>query len=91
MQFEIKTKQGKTFTVSDDSVWLWVSLERDLGLTYSQAIEKISQESLDVITYILHHASLDAGHTELKTQKAWLKEEFLEFDVVDADPKEPQA
>lgn len=87
MQFQVKLKNGNTYEVNDDSVWLWVSLEKDLGLTYSQAIEKIAGGSLDVLTYILFHESKALGHTQLKTRQAWLETEFDEFDVVEADPK----
>lgn len=87
MQFEVKTKQGNTYVVNDDSVWLWVSLEKDLGLTYNQAIEKIQGGSLDVVTYILFHACKTNGYTQLKTRQVWLETEFEEFDVLEADPK----
>lgn len=88
MQFQVKTKNGNTYEVNDDSVWLWVSLEKDLGLTYNKAIEKIAEGSLDVLTYVLFHASKVAGYTNLKTREVWLETEFDEFDVVDADPKD---
>lgn len=88
MQFQVKTKNGNTYEVNDDSVWLWVSLEKDLGLTYNQALEKIQGGSLDVLTYVLFHASKKAGFTQLKTREVWLETEFDEFDVVDADPKD---
>lgn len=91
MKYEITTKDGKTYQVSDDSAWLWICLERDMGLTYLQAHDKIVNQSLDVLTYIFHHAALEAGLTELKTQKAWVQHEFAEFDVVDADPKVSEA
>lgn len=87
MEFKVTTKQGTTYNVNDDDVWLWICLERDMGLTFGQAREKIIAESLDVMTYILHHAALSAGHTQLKTQKAWVQHEFEEFEVIDADPK----
>lgn len=91
MLFEITTQQGNTYQVDDNSAWLWIAIENDLGLTYGEAIEKIKNQSLNVITYMLHHLALEAGHTQLKTQKAWVQHEFLEFDVVDADPKDPAA
>lgn len=91
MQFEITTKDGKTYIVDDESTWLWICLERDMGLTYGQAREKIGDQSLDVLTYVLHHAALEAGHTDLKTHKAWVQHEFKEFDVVDSDPKDLEA
>lgn len=88
MQFKVTTKNGHTYEVNDDSVWLWVSLEKDLGLTYNQAIAKLQDQSLDVVTYILYHESRANGQTQLKTRQAWLETEFAEFDVVDADPKD---
>ena len=43
MQYEIKTKQGTNYIVSDDSAWLWIEIERELGYTVTQAAEKMSQ------------------------------------------------
>ena len=85
MNFEVKTKQGKNYIVSDDSVWIWIELERDMGLTMQQAAEKMAAGSLDVLTNMLFKLSSKAGHTELKTQKAWVEHEFESFDVVDDD------
>lgn len=87
MQYEVKTKQGNNYIVSDDNAWLWVELERSLGLTMKQAAEKMAAGSLDVITWLLHKASLDANQTELKTQKAWVETEFESFEVLLDDPK----
>jgi len=67
MQYDIKTKQGNNYIVSDDSTWLWIEIERDLGYTVTQAAEKMSQGSLDVITCMLYKASKAAG---MSTSKA---------------------
>jgi hypothetical protein len=57
MKYEITTKQDKKYTVSDENAWLWVEIERELGYTVSQAAEKMSQGSLDVITCMLFKAA----------------------------------
>lgn len=87
MQFQVTTQQGKNYIVSDDSLWIWIEVERELGFTIPEAVEKINKQSLDVITFVLHKAALEAGETELKTQKAWVKNEFDSFEVVEQDPK----
>lgn len=92
MNFTVKTQQGNNFTVSDDSVWVWIELERETELTMKQAAEKMANGSLDVITLMLFKLAQRGGHTELKTHKAWVEHEFDSFDVVDdADPKEMEA
>jgi len=88
MKYEITKKQGDTYIVSDDSAWLWIRLERDLGHTLTQAQEKMGLGSLEVITYILYLASVDAGKTEYKTHQGWVENEFDTFDVVSDDPKD---
>jgi len=89
MKYEITTKQGHNYIVSDDSAWLWVEVERELGYTVSQAAEKMSQGSLDVITCMLYKAAKAQGHTKLPSQQAWVINEFETFDVVsEPDPKE---
>jgi len=89
MKYEVTTKQGNNYIVSDDSAWLWIELERELGVTVTQAAEKMSQGSLDVITCMLFKAARQQGKTELKTQRLWVENEFESFDVVDEpDPKE---
>lgn len=87
MKYEVTTKQGNKFIVSDESAWLWIELERALSLTMKQAAEKMANGSLDVITWVLHKAALDSKNTELKTQKAWVENEFETFEVVEQDPK----
>lgn len=92
MKFNITTQQGNNYIVSDDSVWVWIELERETGLTMKQAAEKMAEGSLDVITLMLFKLSAKAGHTELKTHRAWVEHEFDAFDVVDdADPKAMEA
>ena len=91
MQYEVLTKQGNNYIVSDDSAWLWISLERELGYTMPQAAQKMADGSLEVITWILHKAALDAKKTELKTHKSWVEHEFESFKVVEEDPKAGKA
>ncbi len=52
MEYKITTKQGNNYIVSDENVWLWIQLERELGYTITQADEKINQGSLDVLTFL---------------------------------------
>jgi len=87
MKYQITTKQGNNYIVSDDSAWLWICLERDLDYTLNQAQEKMEQGSLDVITYILYTASVIDGQTEYKTHQGWVENEFEMFEVVVDDPK----
>ena len=91
MQYEITTKQGNNYIVSDDSAWLWITLERELGYTMPQAAAKMADGSLEVITWLLHKAALDAKKTELKTHKSWVENEFDTFEVVEQDPKAGKA
>lgn len=88
MQYEIKTKQGNNYIVSDDSAWLWIEIERELGYTVSQAAEKMSQGSLDVITCMLFKAAKAMGKTQMPSQQAWVTNEFDTFEVVEESPKE---
>lgn len=87
MKYEVTTQQGNKYTVSDDSAWLWIELERETGLTMQQAGAKMAEGSLDVITNLLFKASVIEKKTELKTHKAWVLHEFDTFDVVSEDPK----
>jgi hypothetical protein len=87
MKYEVTTQQGNKYTVSDDSAWLWIELERDTGLTMQQAGAKMAEGSLDVITTLLFKAAVMEKKTELKTHKAWVLHEFETFDVVSEDPK----
>ena len=88
MQYEIKTKQGNNYIVSDESAWLWIEIERELGYTVSQAAEKMSNGSLDVITCMLYKAAKTAGHTKLPSQQAWVVNEFDSFEVIEESPKD---
>lgn len=88
MKYEITTKQDKKYTVSDENAWLWVEIERELGYTVSQAAEKMSQGSLDVITCMLFKAAKAQNHTQMPNQQAWVINEFETFEVVEDDPKD---
>jgi hypothetical protein len=88
MQYTIKTKQGNNYIVSDDSAWLWIEIERELGYTVTQAAEKMSQGSLDVITCMLYKAAKAQGHTKMPSQQAWVTNEFESFEVVEEAPKD---
>lgn len=88
MKYNITTKQGNNYIVSDDAAWLWIQLERDLGYTLTQAQEKMSAGSLEVITYILYLAAAKQEATEYKTHQGWVENEFDTFDVVSDDPKD---
>jgi hypothetical protein len=88
MQYNVTTKQGNNYIVSDENAWLWVEIERELGYTVSQAAEKMSQGSLDVITCMLYKAAKAQGKTQLPNQQAWVTNEFETFEVVEESPKE---
>jgi hypothetical protein len=88
MKYEITTKTNENYIVSDDSAWLWITLEKDLGYTLTQAQEKMSKGSLEVITYMLYLASVNDLKTDYKTHEGWVKNEFETFDVVNDDPKD---
>ena len=87
MEYNVTTKQGNNYIVSDESAWLWVEIERELGYTVSQAAEKMSQGSLDVITCMLFKAAKALGKTMLPTQQSWVINEFETFEVVEDSPK----
>jgi hypothetical protein len=88
MKYDIKTKQGNNYIVSDESAWLWIEIERELGYTVSQAAEKMSNGSLDVITCMLFKAAKAQGATKMPNQQAWVTNEFETFEVVEESPKE---
>ena len=88
MKYNVTTKQGNNYIVSDESTWLWVEIERELGYTVSQAAEKMSQGSLDVITCMLYKAAKAQGATKLPSQQAYVLNEFETFEVVEDSPKE---
>jgi hypothetical protein len=88
MKYEITTQQGNKYEVNDDNAWLWIEIERELGYTVSQAAEKMSQGSLDVITCMLFKAAKAQGKTQLPNQQAWVTNEFESFEVNDENPKD---
>jgi hypothetical protein len=88
MKYEITTQQGNKYEVHDDNAWLWVEIERELGYTVSQAAEKMSQGSLDVITCMLFKAAKAQGKTQLPNQQAWVTNEFESFEVIEESPKD---
>jgi hypothetical protein len=91
MKYQITTKQGNNYIVSDDPAWLWILLERELGYTLTQAQEKMAQGSLEVITYILYLAAVGDEKTDYKTHQGWVENEFDTFEVVNEDPKDIQS
>jgi hypothetical protein len=88
MQYTVTTKQGNNYIVSDESAWLWIEIERELGYTVSQAAEKMSNGSLDVITCMLYKAAKAQGQTQMPNHQAWVTNEFETFEVVEDSPKE---
>jgi hypothetical protein len=88
MKYEITTQQGNKYEVNDDNAWLWIEIERELGFTISQAAEKMSQGSLDVITCMLFKAAKAQGKTQLPSQQAWVTNEFESFEVIEESPKD---
>jgi hypothetical protein len=88
MKYEITTQQGNKYEVNDDNAWLWIEIERELGYTVSQAAEKMSQGSLDVITCMLFKAAKAQGKTQLPNQQAWVTNEFESFEVNDENTKD---
>lgn len=92
MKWQVTLKNKDVYIVDDDQAWLWVLLERNLDLTYTQAHVKIADGSLEVITMLLYLASVINGKTELKLHESWVNHEFDNFDIAgDVDPKDTQA
>jgi hypothetical protein len=87
MKYQITTQQGNNYIVDDNSAWLWISLERELGYTMPQAAAKLQEGSLEVITWLLYKAAFESKQTTLKTHKIWVETEFETFEVVEEDPK----
>lgn len=83
MQYEVKTKQGNNFIVDDDQIELWLEIEDLFDVTFKEAQELIARHSLSMITKILFASAKLGNHTELKTYKAWVKNEFESFDVLE--------
>ena len=88
MKYNITTKQGNNYIVSDESAWLWIEIERELGYTVQEAAEKLAKGSLDVITCMLFKAAKAENKTQMPNQKAWVLNEFESFEVVEESPKE---
>ena len=79
---KVKYENNKTEYIADlDQAWVWVRLEDDLGLTVSEAQDKMGKGSTKIITYAIWIAS------EVETAyKDWVKK-LGSFEVVDEDPK----
>ena len=81
---KIKVTTATTeYVVDIDQAWVWVKLEDDLGLTLTEAQEKMSSGSTKAITYAIWIASkVDTPYT------VWLQD-LTGFDIEDdADPKD---
>jgi hypothetical protein len=79
---KVKLNHEKTeLTVDLDQTWVWVRLEDDLGLTVSQAQDKIADGSTKVISYALWLASESP-----KDYKDWVKG-LKDFEVIQDYPK----
>lgn len=89
MKWQVTTKQGTNYIVSDDAAIIWLDLERDLGYTLPEAIDKAAAGSLNVITYIAWKAMVLAGHSKCMTQDGFVTGEFDTIEPVpDSDPKD---
>ena len=78
----VKYENNKTEYIADlDQAWVWVRLEDDLGLTVSEAQNKMAKGSTKIITYAIWIAS--ESETDYKD---WVKK-LGTFEVVDEDPK----
>jgi hypothetical protein len=91
MRYEITTKQGTKYIVSDEDIEIWIDLEEILGITYNEAASLMQKGSMKTISEMLFIASKLGGHTELKTSKAWRATEYETVEVLDEDPKAPPA
>ena len=82
MKVKVTTKTTE-YDVNIDQAWVWVRLEEELGLTVSEAQDKMSQGSTKAITYALWIAS------EVEEEfKVWVKS-LKGFELIDdEDPKE---
>lgn len=80
---KVKYINNKTeYTADLDQAWVWVKLEDDLGLTVTEAQDKMSKGSTKIITYAIWIAS------ESETPyKEWVKK-LDKFEVADDDPKD---
>lgn len=92
MKWQVTTKQGAVYTVDDDSAWVWIRLERETGLTFNQARDKMAEGSMGTIATLLWVLSKDAGHTDLPNADDWARMQLDNFEIVeDADPKDSAA
>jgi hypothetical protein len=85
---KVKLNNNQTeLTVNLDQAWIWVRLEDELGLTVSEAQDKIADGSTKVITYALWLASESP-----KDYKDWVKL-LKDFEVIEDYPKviDPEA
>ena len=79
---KVKLNNNETeLTVNLDQAWIWVRLEDELGLTVSEAQDKIADGSTKVITYALWLASESP-----KDYKDWVKL-LKDFEVIEDYPK----
>ena len=80
---KVKFNNNKTeYTVNLDQAWVWVRLEDELGLTVTEAQDRMGKGSTKIITYAIWLAS------ESETPyKEWVKT-LDDFEVVDEDPKD---
>jgi hypothetical protein len=83
---KVKYINNKTeYTADLDQAWVWVRLEDDLGLTVTEAQDKMGKGSTKIITYAIWLAS------ESETPyKDWVKK-LETFEVADDDPKDTQS
>jgi hypothetical protein len=80
MLIQVHTTES-TYQVNLDQVWVWVRLERELGVNITQAQEKMAEGSTHIITYAIWLAS------DVQTAyDQWLKD-LQEFEVLDESPK----
>ena len=80
MLIEVHTTES-TYQVNLDQVWVWVRLERELGVSITQAQQKMGEGSTHVITYAIWLAS------DVPTPyDDWLKR-LQEFEVLEDNPK----
>jgi len=80
---QVKYISNKTeYKANIDKAWVWVKLEDDLGLTITEAQDKMANGSTKIITYAIWLAS------EIPTAyDDWIKN-LESFEVADDDPKD---
>jgi hypothetical protein len=80
---QVKFTNNKTeYTANLDQAWVWVRLEDDLGLTVTEAQNKMGKGSTKIITYAIWLSSESE-----QEYKDWIKT-LTTFEVVDDDPKD---